>query len=328
MRMVHNILSPGVQNRAGSDHRYHVFWDLSEFHQGCRNSLEQKPIEDFLVSENEGIQDIGDGEDDVEVRYGKEVFFPGLDPLLFFEELTLGAVPVSAGVVRDHFCPAVLALIHVAALVGGAAGLDRPHGAQTIQGHGMGVPIISAVLAENIRDLKLPGCSRRHGDVTVRGASVSSSVFSAAPDQRTHNLGEALVTHVEVYRCRPDRGMAEKELDRVQIDAGLQQVGGEAVTKRVAARGLRNGRLALRTFERLTNGVDGNVVFRAGVFREEPVLRPILFPVCPKRFEGDLRQEGVAVFIPLALIHPQEHAGAVDVRDLSLAVSLIRSPAE
>lgn len=121
---------------------------------------------------------------------------------------------------------------------------------------------------------------------------------------------------MEIDCGRPDRGVAEQELNRVQIDSGLQKMGGEAVTKGVAACGLRNGRFALRTFERLANGVDGDMVFRAGVFREEPVLRPVLFPVLPQRFEGDLRQQGIAVFIPLALIHPQEHAGTVDVRDL------------
>jgi len=46
-----------------------------------------------------------------------------------FTELALGAVPVSAGVVRNHLVAAVIALIHVAALVGSAAGFNRSHGA-------------------------------------------------------------------------------------------------------------------------------------------------------------------------------------------------------
>jgi len=105
----------------------------------------------------------------MKVRYGKQVFFPGLDPLLFFEELALGAMPVSAGVIRDHFCAAVLALVHVAALTCGATGFNRPHDTQTIQGHGMGVAVIRTVPLEDIRNLDLSAVSRVHGGYRVRG---------------------------------------------------------------------------------------------------------------------------------------------------------------
>jgi hypothetical protein len=47
---------------------------------------------------------------------GSRSFPPGLDPPFFLQELTLGTVPVSAGVVRYHLCAAVSALVHVAAL--------------------------------------------------------------------------------------------------------------------------------------------------------------------------------------------------------------------
>ncbi len=120
----------------------------------------------------------------MEVHDGEQVFCPVFDPPLFFEELTLGTVSVSAGVVRDQLRPAVPALVHVAALIRSPAGLDRPHGVKPVCGHGMGVPVQRTVLAEDVRDLKLSGFSRAHGEATVRGASVFSVIFSAGPDPK------------------------------------------------------------------------------------------------------------------------------------------------
>jgi hypothetical protein len=163
MRMVHQILAPGVQDADKPDRSSKMFRICSKFCQGFRNSFEQKTVEDFLIPEHKGIELIGESEDHVEVRDGKQIFFPGLYPLLFFKKLALGAVPVSAGVVRDNLVAAVLALINMAALLRGAAGFDRPHGAQTIQGHGMGVPVQRTVLSEDIPNFDLSAISRVHG---------------------------------------------------------------------------------------------------------------------------------------------------------------------
>jgi hypothetical protein len=129
MGVVHQVLAPGVQDADKPDYCSKAFRIRSKFRQGFRNGFEQQSVEDFLIPEDKGIENVGNSEDDVEVRYGKEVFFPGFDPLLFLEELALGAVPVAAGVVRNHLVAAVIALIHVATLVGSAAGFNRSHGA-------------------------------------------------------------------------------------------------------------------------------------------------------------------------------------------------------
>jgi hypothetical protein len=57
------------------------------------------------------------------------------------------------------------ALIHMAALISGAAGFNRPHGAKAIYGHGVGTPVIRTVPAEYIRNLDLSAVSRVHGDL-------------------------------------------------------------------------------------------------------------------------------------------------------------------
>ncbi len=155
MGMVHEILSPRVQDADKPDLGSQALWVLRKFCQGFRNGLEQDGVEDFLIPEDKRIEQIGDGEDDVEVRYGEQVFSPVFDPPFFFEELALGTVPVSAGVVRDQFRAAVPAFVHVAALVRGATDLDRPHDAQPTRRHGMSAPAPRTVPAEDIRDLKL-----------------------------------------------------------------------------------------------------------------------------------------------------------------------------
>ena len=98
----------------------------------------------------------------MEVRDGKNILFSVFDPPLFFEELTLGTVPVSAGVVRDQLRAAVPALVHVTALIRGAAGLDRPHGAKAVRGHRMSASVLWTVPVEDVRDLKLFAVPRVH----------------------------------------------------------------------------------------------------------------------------------------------------------------------
>jgi hypothetical protein len=160
--MVHEVLSPRVQDRDKPDLSSQVLWVRGKLGQSLGDGLEQDAVEDFLIPEDKGVQKIGDGEDNVEVQYWKQVLFPRLDPLLFLQKLALWAMPVSAGIVRDHLFAAVIALIHVAALIGGAAGFNRPHGAETVRGHGMSAPVLWTVLAEDVRDFELLQITRIH----------------------------------------------------------------------------------------------------------------------------------------------------------------------
>ena len=145
--MLHEVLSPGVQDADEPDLCSQVFRVFREFRKSLRNGFEQDPIEDFLIPEDKRIQLIRNGENNVKVRYGKQVFFPVLDPLFLLQELAFGTVPVSAGVVRDHLCPTVLTLIHVATQISCAASFYCAHSAKTIRGHGMGAAVIRAVPA-------------------------------------------------------------------------------------------------------------------------------------------------------------------------------------
>ena len=69
------------------------------------------------------------GEHDVEVRHVEQFRLAVLQPLGSCETLALRAVPVAARVVGDALMAAVAAPLDVTAERGGAATLDRDHGA-------------------------------------------------------------------------------------------------------------------------------------------------------------------------------------------------------
>jgi hypothetical protein len=115
--------------------------------------------------------------------------------------------------------------------------------------------------------------------------------------------------------------VAQEDLDHPDVDVLFQQVGGEAVAQRVR-------RHPLVDPGRLGGGVDGAAELACGqrvdwvASGKQPTLRQhhaaaaALPPPGAQQREQLGREHGVAVFAPLALVDPQQHARAVDVRDL------------
>jgi hypothetical protein len=105
-------LGPGVQNcdRAGQGTEppaAHVM-------KGLEGGLEQHRVAAPAVGQEEGMQRLGHGEDEVEVLHREEAALLGLDPPSLLEVLTLGAVAVATGVVQGDFARAVVAHKEVA----------------------------------------------------------------------------------------------------------------------------------------------------------------------------------------------------------------------
>jgi hypothetical protein len=99
--------------------------------------VEKDSVEDALVLKGDLGQGMRHGEDDVEVGDGQKLALTLGEPLLPGRALTLGAMAVAAGVVRDGAVAAFVAGIHVAAEGGRAAGLDGGHHAPLFEGqHG------------------------------------------------------------------------------------------------------------------------------------------------------------------------------------------------
>ena len=68
MSMVHQGLSPGVQDSDEPDLCPQVFWIFSKLREGFGSRLEEEVINDPLIPQSQGSDPFGKGEDRVEVE--------------------------------------------------------------------------------------------------------------------------------------------------------------------------------------------------------------------------------------------------------------------
>jgi len=80
-----------------------------------------------LVLIDDGAQIVRHGKDHMEITYVEQIVLLTVDPTLFSESLTFGAVPVAAGVERDIDTTAAFASIQVRAEIGSTTLLDSGH---------------------------------------------------------------------------------------------------------------------------------------------------------------------------------------------------------
>src|SRR6266700_6557415 len=118
--MQKQVLSPGVQDADHADLCAQVFAIDSDLQQGLRAGGEQQVVEQTRVLQRQHLEFVGHSEYDMEVTDGQEFAFSGRQPALARLRLTLGAVPVSARVVRDSLMTAARAGIAMAAQRSGA----------------------------------------------------------------------------------------------------------------------------------------------------------------------------------------------------------------
>ena len=85
-------------------------------------------------------------------------------PACFGHGLTLGAVAVTARVIRGVFKAADITLFHVATQGGGATFLDGLHDPAVRKGHRVVVAIMLAVLTEDVGQFALGSCRRLISD--------------------------------------------------------------------------------------------------------------------------------------------------------------------
>ena len=122
--MVLNRLAPCVQNGKYTDLGPQVLRVLSDGAQGLRRCPEQDVVDHLLVLQGDACQLMGNREDDVEVLDGQDLSLALRGPLGARCLLALGAVSVSARIVRDTLMPAPLALLNVPAPCSRSAGSD------------------------------------------------------------------------------------------------------------------------------------------------------------------------------------------------------------
>src|ERR1035437_1181598 len=118
--MQKQVLSPGVQDADHGELGAQVFAIDSDLQQGLRAGGEQQVVEQTRVLQRQHIEFVGHSEHDMEVTGGQEFGFAGRQPALAGLGLALGAVPVSARVVRDSLMTTARAGIAMTAQRSGA----------------------------------------------------------------------------------------------------------------------------------------------------------------------------------------------------------------
>jgi len=153
MRVVHQVLSPGVQHGQEADLRAQMLGVGGDAAQCLRRRPEQDVVDHDLVLEGDDGDLVRHGEHDVEVRHVQQFCLTVREPLGACETLALGAVPAAARVVGDTLMAAIAAPLDVTAKGRGAAVLDRRHGAtpRRRQRRAMLVTESLAEVAEHIR---------------------------------------------------------------------------------------------------------------------------------------------------------------------------------
>jgi hypothetical protein len=95
VRVLKEILAPGVKNTEDADLRAQVLGVGRDFQQGGGSGSEQEMIKLPRVVLRQEVEFVGNGEDHVKVRSGQQFLFPSGDPALARLGLTLGAVPIA-----------------------------------------------------------------------------------------------------------------------------------------------------------------------------------------------------------------------------------------
>ena len=154
MRMMHQVLAPGVQDREEADAGTQVSGVAGNGEQCFGTGIEQDVIDGLFVLQRQ----LGDCrrqcEDEVIVSGWQQFSFPPLKPLLAGQGLALRAVAVAAGVVGDALMLAVTASFDMTAEGGGTANLYGMHRLELLKGERMLVTVRPAVLTEDAGQLE------------------------------------------------------------------------------------------------------------------------------------------------------------------------------
>lgn len=94
MKMRLELLIPGVKD--GYKAQFPSKLVTPKLKQGPGNGLEEDIAHHGFVVEDEGVELMGQGEDDMEIGNREDLLFSGLKPTLSWYVLTLGTVPVAA----------------------------------------------------------------------------------------------------------------------------------------------------------------------------------------------------------------------------------------
>src|ERR1019366_8563366 len=154
--MQEQVLSPGVQDADHADLSAQVFAIDGDLEQSLSAGGEQQVVEQTRILQGQHVEFVGHGEHDMEVTGGQQFAFAGRQPALACLGLALGAVPVSARVIRDSLMPATRASIAMTAQSSGATTQNGTKGFELLKVKARSIPIQEtiALCAEDVGHLK------------------------------------------------------------------------------------------------------------------------------------------------------------------------------
>lgn len=150
VHMSSQILSPGMQYRGKRRFRPQPTGIPGELQQGFRHHGQQRVVHPAVVNRREGIERMGQGEDQVGIGNRQQFGEAPLGPSLLRAGLAGGAMTVAAGVVDVFTVPAVVTRKAMAAEGGGAA---VAHGAPDLCLRGAHAVGVERLGPEGLEDL-------------------------------------------------------------------------------------------------------------------------------------------------------------------------------
>ena len=259
------LLIPGVEDAEESD--------LGAEMPGVRGNLinvsgaraKQQVIDHFFILQGERCQLVGEREDDMSVGHGEQFGAARGQPAVARLALTLRAVPVAAGVIGDGAMPATGALVQMATHRGGAASLD---GHKYFQMH----PREPA--RRPVREVV--GCGGddigQLNEWPLHSLIARSSLQLRDWGKRervewTGGRLDVALRQMEIATRRSQIGMAEKQLNGMQVGAVFQQVGSEGMPERMRVDAFAEARPSGRLLHCVEDALlHGHVALLMGAF--------------------------------------------------------------
>jgi len=315
--VIEELLVPGVENGGEADSSSEPTLGIgAELVKGVGNRLEEDIEDDLLVAQSDGVELVGKGEDGVMILHGEKFGAPRFEPLGLRQRLTLWAMAVAAGVIGVALEAAVIAPVDMPSESCRTTDLDGAHDLEMAEREAMGTPVGLPVKAKEVSDFPV-GSFRRSRRATHSGRHGDGLLSLLREDwleqiQKVCAGVELLAGQLEVANGRADRLVAHEHLDRSDIDAGLEQVGREAMAKGVNASCFLDAGFDLGRFVDLADGLSADVAVRMGAGKH-PDGRPLDLPVGAQLMQQPFRENGVSVLFPFALVDTNHHAIAVDI---------------
>ena len=111
MRMMLELLVPGVKHAEETDLRAEVPGIFRDFQKGLGAAPEQQAVDDLFVLQGQGRQFVWKRENDVGIARGQQFGAARVKPAVARVALTPRAMPVPAGIIRDGLMAATRTLV-------------------------------------------------------------------------------------------------------------------------------------------------------------------------------------------------------------------------